>query len=66
MPGYVGGRAQKETFTDDGWMITGDLAQMDENGEIWITGHAKDMVIRGGHNIAPMIIEEALAQHPAV
>ena len=39
---------------------------MDENGEIWITGRAKDMIIRGGHNIAPMIIEEALARHPAV
>ena len=65
-PGYLGGHAQAETFTKDGWFISGDLARMDENGEIWITGRAKDMIIRGGHNIDPMIIEEALALHPAV
>jgi len=66
MPGYLGGRAQAETFTEDGWLISGDLARMDENGEIWITGRAKDMIIRGGHNIDPMVIEEALSLHPAV
>jgi fatty-acyl-CoA synthase len=66
MPGYLGGRAQAETFTKDGWLISGDLARMDENGEIWITGRAKDMIIRGGHNIDPMVIEEALSLHPAV
>ena len=65
-PGYVGGRAQSETFSDDGWLITGDLARIDEEGEIWITGRSKDMIIRGGHNIDPMVIEEALSLHPSV
>jgi len=66
MPGYVGGRAQAETFTDDGWLNTGDLARMDETGEVFITGRAKDMIIRGGHNIDPQIIEDVLHAHPAV
>ena len=66
MPGYVGGRAQAETFTEDSWLNTGDLARMDENGEVFITGRAKDMIIRGGHNIDPQIAEEALHRHPAV
>jgi fatty-acyl-CoA synthase len=66
MTGYAGGRAQQDTFTEDGWLNTGDLARMDENGEVWITGRAKDMIIRGGHNIDALIIEDALHGHPAV
>jgi fatty-acyl-CoA synthase len=66
MPGYAGGRAQEETFSDDGWLNTGDLARMDENGEVWITGRAKDVIIRSGHNIDALIIEDALQGHPAV
>jgi len=66
MPGYAGGRAQEETFSDDGWLVTGDLARMDENGEVWITGRAKDVIIRSGHNIDALIIEDALQGHPAV
>ena len=66
MPGYAGGRAQAETFTDDGWFNTGDLARMDADGNVWITGRSKDLIIRGGHNIDAMIIEEALHAHPAV
>ena len=66
MPGYVGGKAQAETFTDDGWLVTGDLARIDENDELWITGRAKDLIIRGGHNIDAMVIEDALHRHPAV
>jgi len=66
MPGYAGGRAQEETFSDDGWLNTGDLARMDENEEVWITGRAKDVIIRSGHNIDALIIEDALQGHPAV
>jgi fatty-acyl-CoA synthase len=66
MPGYAEGRAQEETFSDDGWLNTGDLARMDENGEVWITGRAKDVIIRSGHNIDALIIEDALQGHPAV
>ena len=44
----------------DGWMRTGDLAVMDEDGYVQITGRIKDMVIRGGENIYPREIEEFL------
>jgi fatty-acyl-CoA synthase len=66
MTGYASGRAQEETFTDDGWLNTGDLARMDETGEVWVTGRAKDLIIRSGHNIDALIIEDALHGHPAV
>ncbi|MGB3688881.1 MAG: acyl-CoA synthetase [Jannaschia helgolandensis] len=45
---------------------TGDLGRVDEDGYLWITGRAKDLIIRGGHNIDPAEIEEALAGHEAV
>ncbi len=48
------------------WLRTGDLGRIDPDGYIWITGRAKDIIIRGGHNIDPAVIEEALAAHPAV
>jgi fatty-acyl-CoA synthase len=66
MTGYVDGRAQAEAFTNDGWLNTGDLARMDEQGEVWVTGRAKDVIIRSGHNIDALIIEDALQSHPDV
>jgi fatty-acyl-CoA synthase len=50
----------------DGWYRTGDLASMDERGYLRIEGRLKDMIIRGGENIYPKEIEDALFEHPAV
>ncbi|WP_373085486.1 acyl-CoA synthetase [Sneathiella sp.] len=66
MPGYVQSEYNKIAFTKDGWLISGDLGRIDKDGYIWLTGRAKDVIIRGGHNIDPSIIEEALHEHPAV
>ncbi|WP_329045016.1 AMP-binding protein [Amycolatopsis sp. NBC_01488] len=48
------------------WADTGDLGTVDEDGYVWISGRAKDLIIRGGHNIDPGQIEEALSRHPDV
>ena len=66
MPGYVQSAYNKTAFTTDGWLRSGDLGRIDADGYIWLTGRAKDIIIRSGHNIDPSIIEEALHEHPAV
>ena len=53
-------------MTSDGWLRSGDLAEMREDGAFRITGRAKDMIIRGGENIYPLEIEEFLYTHPKV
>lgn len=50
----------------DGWLLTGDLGRVDEDGYLYLTGRAKDLVIRGGHNIDPRPIEDSLLAHPDV
>jgi len=55
-----------EAIDDGGWMHTGDLATMDEQGYVNIVGRLKDMVIRGGENVYPREIEEFLYRHPKV
>ncbi|NVZ17633.1 MULTISPECIES: AMP-binding protein [unclassified Pseudomonas] len=55
-----------QTIDSDGWIHSGDLATMDAEGYVSITGRIKDMVIRGGENISPREIEEFLYQHPAI
>ncbi|WIY06343.1 AMP-binding protein [Amycolatopsis mongoliensis] len=50
----------------DGWLDTGDLGSVDAEGFVRLTGRAKDLIIRGGHNIDPAVIEEAMLAHPAV
>jgi fatty-acyl-CoA synthase len=55
-----------EAIDENGWMHTGDLATMDEEGYVRVVGRIKDMVIRGGENIYPREIEEFLYTHPHV
>ena len=55
-----------EAIDDGGWMHTGDLATMDEEGYVNIVGRLKDMVIRGGENVYPREIEEFLYRHPKI
>jgi fatty-acyl-CoA synthase len=50
----------------DGWLDTGDLALVDTDGFIHLAGRAKDLIIRGGHNIDPAVVEDALLTHPQV
>jgi len=76
-PGVYGGKTYTEpekndelfypgTISDAQYLRTGDLGRKDADGYLWITGRAKDLIIRGGHNIDPAEIEEALAGHEAV
>ena len=55
-----------EVLDEEGWLHTGDLAIMDEEGYVRITGRAKDMIIRGGENVYPREIEEFLYTHPEI
>jgi fatty-acyl-CoA synthase len=67
MTGYYGqSEATAATITQDGWLRTGDLGTMDENGYFRITGRLKEMIIRGGMNLYPKEIEEVLFTHPGV
>ncbi|MFZ3577739.1 AMP-binding protein [Virgibacillus sp. DJP39] len=63
---YKNEEATRAAIDSDGWLHTGDLAIMHENGYLEITGRMKDMIIRGGENIYPREIEEYLYQHPDV
>ena len=65
-PGYLDNAQSGEVFTEDGWLITGDLGWMDELGRLNLSGRAKDLIIRSGHNVDPRSIEDALNSHPAV
>ncbi len=64
--GYLSDAHNQGAFVEPGWVNSGDLGRLDEDGYLWITGRAKDTVIRGGHNIDPAPIEEVFFQHPAV
>ena len=64
MRGYVGAGAEQPIR--DGWLRTGDLGRFDADGFLSITGRIKDVIIRGGENLSPQLIEGILAEHPAV
>ncbi len=67
MLGYYGdGRATREVIDDDGWLHTGDLGHFDERGILFLDGRKKDIIIRGGENIAGIVIEYALLAVPGV
>src|SRR5208283_3504918 len=65
-PARGGPRVSREGVVRDGWLDTGDLGMVDAGGFVYLTGRAKDLIIRGGHNIDPQTIEEALLRHPGV
>jgi len=66
MKGYWGDPEKTTETIINGWLHSGDLGTMDENGYVRITGRIKDMIIRGGENIFPREIEEFLYTHPKV
>ena len=66
MTGYWGDEERTKQAVVDGWMHTGDLATIDEEGYCNIVGRVKDMLIRGGENVYPREIEEFLFRHPKV
>ena len=70
-PGYTDEAHNKNIWVDPGdgsgrWLITGDLGRIDAEGYLWLTGREKELIIRGGHNIDPKLIEDPLHEHPAV
>ena len=64
--GYTNPALNLELFTTDGWLRTGDIGMLDEDGFLTITDRSKDLIIRGGENISAIEIEEVLLQHPSV
>jgi acyl-CoA synthetase (AMP-forming)/AMP-acid ligase II len=66
MKGYHAKQAETEQAIRNGWYHTGDLAKSDKNGFLTITGRLKEVIIRGGQNIAPAEVEEAICAFPAV
>ena len=63
---YKNPEATREALEPDGWLHTGDIALCDKDGFFFITGRIKELIIKGGENIAPREIDEALYEHPAV
>ncbi|MEW6440343.1 MAG: acyl-CoA synthetase [bacterium] len=64
--GYVEEAHNRGLWIQGDWLHTGDLGRMDEDGYFWLTGRKKELIIRGGHNIDPAVIEEPLYKLPAV
>ena len=64
--GFVDAKDNALAFTANGWLATGDLGWLDDQGRLHLSGRSKDLIIRAGHNIDPKVIEDAMAAHPAV
>jgi long-chain acyl-CoA synthetase len=66
MDGYLGAPEETRGVLRDGWFMTGDLATMDRDGFVRITGRKRDRILRGGHSVFPSEVEAVLLAHPAV
>ncbi len=64
--GFVDPNDNQHALTADGWLATGDLGWLDDQGRLNLSGRSKDLITRSGHNIDPKVIEDAMASHPAV
>lgn len=65
-PGYKQQEANLAVWPENDLFNSGDMGRLDEEGYLWLVGRAKDLIIRGGHNIDPLVTEDALAAHPMV
>ena len=65
-PGYLDDHINAEVFLAEDWFHTGDLGRLDTDEYLWVTGRSKDVIIRSGHNIDPLVIEDALRKHEDV
>jgi acyl-CoA synthetase len=64
--GYLGGTDHDKLFTRDGWMLMGDICEIDADGYLSITGRTSDFILRGGKNISASQVEDAVMTHPAI
>src|SRR5699024_2174631 len=66
MKGYWNNPEETEHVLKDGWLLTGDLGYMDEDGYFYVVDRKKDMIIAGGNNIYPREVEEILYEHEGI
>ncbi|OBA62651.1 cyclohexanecarboxylate-CoA ligase [Mycobacterium sp. 1100029.7] len=64
--GYLGGTDHDKLFTRDGWMLMGDICELDTDGYLTVTGRTSDFILRGGKNISASQVEDAVMTHPAI